>query len=121
MIRAKSGKYLAVPLNAAKGSYLGNKITPAEWERIFGAKLRPLFRPGKTPLLVADGNADRGGFTRVSRDRGKKGKVHAVPVFALLSDVPHANRVALEPAIGRAREYLSVSLSRRLGEIGEIR
>ncbi|MEO1221578.1 MAG: hypothetical protein AAFY42_09565, partial [Pseudomonadota bacterium] len=53
--RAIGNPYLAVPLRAALGTSLGKKISPRQWEARFGVKLRPLFRPGETPLLVADG------------------------------------------------------------------
>lgn len=124
-VRAKRGTYLAVPLRAALGTYAGKRITPRQWEGINGTKLRPWFRPGKTPLLVADGYADgRGNFIRADRGKAKRrggqnvGKRRTVPVFALIDEVKHANRVAVEPAVMRANDYLVESYDRRLARIG---
>jgi hypothetical protein len=118
--RAKSGTYLAIPLRAALGTSLGRQISPAQWELRFGTKLRPLFRPGKAPLLVADGAIGPGGFIKADRADAKiRGgqavrRLRTVAIFTLLDAQPHANRVAVEPAVRRARDYMVESFGRAL-------
>lgn len=118
--RAKGSTYLAIPLPAALGTTLGRHINPQQWEIRFGTKLRPLFRPGKAPLLVADGALGTGGFIKADRAAAKiRGgqnvkRMRTVAVFTLLDAQPHANKVAIEPPIRRAREYMTESFRRSL-------
>lgn len=118
--RAIGNKYLAVPLDAAKGSGLGKNITPRQWEGRFGTKLRPLFRPGKTPLLVADGALGPGGFTapiraaEMRRGGQKLGKTQTIAVFALIEEQPHANRVSLSAARARAERVMGTEFASRI-------
>jgi hypothetical protein len=110
--RAVGNRYLAVPLKAALGTSLGSNISPRQWEGRFRAKLRPLFRPGKTPLLVADGAIGSGGFNPAKlagerRAGGQRvGKTQTIAVFALLETQPHANRVSIGSAVERANRHL---------------
>lgn len=121
--RAVGGKYLAVPLRAALGTNLGRRISPAFWEFLFNAKLRPLFRPGKTPLLVADGVLGPGGFTApgpaaaMRRGGQRIGRVQTVAVFALVDEQPHANRVSISAAMQRAERRLANEYVNRLAKL----
>lgn len=118
--RAVGNKYLAVPLKAALGTSLGRKISPRQWEGRFKAKLRPLFRPGKTPLLVADGAIGPGGFNPAKlageRRRGgqKVGQIGTVAVFALIEQQPHANRVSIGSAVARAERLMAQEFAQGL-------
>lgn len=111
--RAVGNKYLAVPLKAALGTSLGRNISPRQWEGRFKAKLRPLFRPGKTPLLVADGAIGPGGFNPAKlagerRAGGQDvGKTQTIAVFALIEEQPHANRVSISAAVARAERMMA--------------
>jgi len=122
--RAKGNKYLAVPLKAALGTSLGKNISPRQWESRFGAKLRPLFRSGKTPLLVADGAFGPMGFTppkkAAAQRRGgqKVSKVQTVAVFALIDEQPHANRVSLSSAKLRAERRVGSECGSRIAKLG---
>jgi len=121
--RAKGGEYLAVPLKAALGTSLGRHISPQQWEARFNAKLRPWFRPGKTPLLVADGAIGGGGFVPAESAGAKiRGGQNlrvgrSIPVFALIAEQRHANRVSLEPSLRRANAYMQESFGRRVARI----
>jgi hypothetical protein len=59
-IRSKNGFWLAIPTPAvAKGRYMkrngrSGRVTPGDWERATGIKLRFIYRRGKPSLLVAD-------------------------------------------------------------------
>ena len=124
--RARNRDYLTVPLDAALGTFRGRKISPREWESTFGVKLRPWFRPGKTPLLVADVATDKAGRSigRANADAMRRGgqqitATRTIAVFALLEMQPFANRVALGPAIPRARDFMANDFGRRLSRMGQ--
>ena len=55
LIRSKDGFWLAIPLDAAGKSLRGGRITPGEWERRRGLRLRFVYRRRGPSLLVADG------------------------------------------------------------------
>lgn len=121
--RAKGNKYLAVPLRAALGTSLGRHISPRQWEGRFRAKLRPLFRPGKTPLLVADGAIGTGGFVpaglAAERRRGGQRitKTQTIAVFALIEEQPHANRVSIGRAVSRAERQMAQDFAKGLAAV----
>lgn len=102
LIRSKDGFWLAVPLPAAGKGARGGRITPAEWERRTGKRLRFIYRTGRTALLVDDGTVtgqrlmNRKGFSR--SPRGFKNKT--IPIFALVPQVKLRKRLDLEP-VGR--------------------
>lgn len=118
--RAKGNPYLAVPLRAALGTSLGRHISPQQWEARFRTKLRPLFRAGKTPLLVADGAAGAGGFiparSAAAKKRGGQSFRHegTVAVFALVDEQQHANKVSIGSAVARAGESMVTDFVRRI-------
>ncbi len=121
--RAVGNKYLAVPLRAALGTSLGRDISPRQWEGRFKAKLRPLFRPGKTPLLVADGAIGPGGFNPAQlagerRAGGQRvGKTGIIAVFALIEEQPHANRVSIGSAVTRANSRMIDEFAKRVAAL----
>jgi hypothetical protein len=121
--RAVGNKYLAVPLDAAKGTSLGKNITPRQWEGRFRAKLRPLFRPGKTPLLVADGAIGAGGFNLPQKAAEKRrggqqlSKTQTIAVFTLIEQQPHANRVSIGSAVNRATTRMAGELAKGIARI----
>jgi hypothetical protein len=121
--RAVGNPYLAVPLKAALGTSLGRHISPREWEGRFAAKLRPLFRPGKTPLLVADGALGSGGFIRPDRAAAmRRGgqrltRTQTIAVFALIEQQPHANRISIGSARARAEQRMAEELAKGLAAL----
>lgn len=97
-IRAQNGFWLAVPLPAAMKSSRGGRITPAEWERRTGRRLRFVYRPGRAGLLVDDGTVLRG--ARVMRRDGSSAAARGfrnrtVPIFALVPQVTLRKRLNL--------------------------
>ena len=121
--RAVGNKYLAVPLKAALGTSLGRNISPRQWEGRFRAKLRPLFRPGKVPLLVADGATGPGGFNpaKLADERRRGGqkvtKTQTIAVFALIEEQPHANRVSIGSAVNRATSQMAGEFAKSLAAL----
>lgn len=100
-IRAKDGFWLAIPTAAAGKSLRGGRITPGEWERRTGRRLRFVYRRGRTALLVDDGTVTRGartmgrdGFSRAARGFRNR----TVPVFTLVPQVTLSKRLGLIPA-----------------------
>lgn len=117
--RSKSGFFLAIPLPAAGMRGRGRGMTPAEWERMHGVRLRFVYRQGKPSLLVAPGgttNARTGGFRQLTA--GKRGRVAqgragsnpletaVVPIFILLPMVRFRNAFAIEPMVRQAEGEL---------------
>jgi len=53
LIRSKNGFYLAIPTEAAGKGRGGARLTPGEWERRRGMRLRFIYRRNGPSLLVA--------------------------------------------------------------------
>ena len=69
LIRAKNGFWLAIPAAAAGRGLRGGRITPGEWERRRGLRLRFVYRRSGPSLLVADGRLNSRGLTLTERSR----------------------------------------------------
>ena len=62
VIRSRKGFWLAIPTPAApKRGPTGKRITPGMVERMYGRRLRFVYRPNGPSLLVMDGMVARGG------------------------------------------------------------
>lgn len=64
LIRSKNGFWLAIPTSAAGKSAKGGRITPGEWERRTGLRLRFIYRRRGPSLLVAEGRLNTKGAGR---------------------------------------------------------
>ena len=102
VIRSKDGFWLAIPLPAAGKGRRGKKLTPGEWERLCGQRLRFVYRRGRPSLLVADNQrargGKRGGFTRASDKAVAAGRVATVAIFLLVPQVHLRKRLNIDPA-----------------------
>lgn len=107
-IRGKSGQFLAIPLPAAGSRGRSRDLTPGEWERRTGQRLRFVYRPGRASLLVAEGTlGGRGqGFRPITRRRTAADQARGwqrgqatIPIFVLVPAVPHRNAFAIEPIV----------------------
>ncbi|MBT8169782.1 DUF6441 family protein [Falsiruegeria litorea] len=101
LIRLKNGFWLAIPLPAAGKSIRGGRITPGEWERRRGLRLRFVYRRTGPSLLVAEGRLNTKGQAVVSRSKTGRGKVTA-PVFLLVPQVKLPKRLDLNRDAERA-------------------
>ena len=101
LIRSKNGFWLAIPLPAAGKSLRGGRITPGEWERRRGLRLRFVYRRTGPSLLVAEGRLNRKGQAVVSRSKTGRGKVTA-PIFLLVPQVKLPKRLDLARDAERA-------------------
>jgi hypothetical protein len=101
LIRARDGFWLAIPTEAAGKSTRGGRITPGEWERRTGLKLRFVYRRRGPSLLVAEGRLNTKGRAVASRSKTGRGVVTA-PIFLLLPQVRLPKRLDLARDAERA-------------------
>ena len=105
LIRAKNGLWLAIPTPAAGKSLRGGRITPGEWERRRGQRLRFIYRRMGPSLLVAEGRLDSKGCAMASRSKTGRGRA-TVPIFLLVPQVKLPKRLDLARDAARAHEAL---------------
>jgi hypothetical protein len=109
LIRSKDGFWLAIPTAAAGKSARGGRITPGEWERKQGLKLRFIYRRQGPSLLVAEGRLNTKGRAVASKSKTGRG-VSTVPIFLLVLQVKLAKRLDLardaERAVDRVPELI---------------
>ncbi len=101
LIRSKNGFWLAIPLPAAGKGLRGGRITPGEWERRRGLRLRFVYRRTGPSLLVSEGRLNTKGQAVVSRSKTGRGKVTA-PIFLLVPQVKLPKRLDLARDAERA-------------------
>ena len=102
LIRSKDGFWLAIPTPAA-GKGAGSKaLTPGEWERRRGLRLRFIYRRRGPSLLIADGRLNSRGLGVASRSKTGRGR-STVPIFLLVPQVKLAKRLDLARDAERAQ------------------
>jgi hypothetical protein len=91
VITAKEADALAIPTEAAGKGPGGRRITPELWEQKTGLELRPIFRPGRAPLLVATLRArtgrHAGRFAKPSRTALRTGRGLADAILFVLQTI----------------------------------
>ena len=102
LIRSRDGFWLAIPLPAAGKSLRGGRMTPGEWERRRGLRLRFVYRRRGPSLLVADGRLNSRGLGVGSRSKTGRGQA-TVPIFLLVPQVKLAKRLDLARDAERAQ------------------
>ena len=124
-IIGRSGQWLAIPLPAAGSRGRLRNLTPGEWERANGKRLRFVYRGGRrSALLVADmgtTNAKTGTYRPITRARtaadqrrGFMRGEQSVPIFVLVPHVAFGNRISIQPLIARAQGRLAENVAGRL-------
>jgi hypothetical protein len=103
LIRSKDGFWLAIPTPAAGKSARGGRITPGEWERRTGVRLRFVYRRSGPSLLVAEGRLNTRGRAVASRSRTGRGAT-TVPIFLLVPQVKLRKRLDLARDAARAHD-----------------
>ena len=101
LIRSKDGFWLAIPTPAAGKSARGGRITPGEWERRTGLRLRFIYRRRGASLLVAEGRLNSKGRAVGSRAKTGRG-LTTVPIFLLVPQVKLPKRLDLARDAERA-------------------
>ena len=95
LIRSKSGFWLAIPTEAAGKGRGGARLTPAQWERRRGIRLRFIYRRNGPSLLVAERvRINTRGLAVASRAKTGRGQVSA-PIFLLVPQVKLRKRLDL--------------------------
>ena len=105
LIRSKSGFWLAIPLPAAGTSRRGGRITPGEWERRSGLRLRFVYRRTGPSLLVAEGRLNTKERAVASRSKTGQG-LTSIPIFLLVPQVRLRKRLDLVRDAERAVDGL---------------
>ena len=85
------------------------RITPAEWERRRGMRLRFVYRRCGPSLLVADGRLNSRGLGVASRAKTGRGR-STVPIFLLVPQVKLAKRLHL----ARDAEWVQAAIQGRI-------
>ena len=101
LIRSKEGFWLTIPTEAAGRGLRGGRITPGEWERRRGLRLRFVYRRTGPSLLVAEGRLNKGGRAVASRSKTGRGRT-TVPIFLLVPQVKLPKRLDLDHDAERA-------------------
>jgi hypothetical protein len=105
LIRSKDGFWLAIPTEAAGKGARGGRITPGEWERRRGLRLRFIYRRRGPSLLVAEGRLNNRGLGVASRSKTGRGKA-TVPIFLLVRQVKLRKRLDLARDAKAAQERM---------------
>ena len=100
---SKSGLWLAIPRPAAGKSLRGGRITPGEWGRRTGLRLRFIYRRRGPSLLVAEGRLNTKGRAVAFRSKTGRGVVTA-PIFLLVPQVKLPKRLDLARDAERAAD-----------------
>lgn len=95
LIRSRDGFWLAIPTPAAGKSVRGGRISPGEWERRRGLRLRFIYRRSGPSLLVAEGRLNTRGVGVASRSKTGRG-LTTVPIFLLVPQVKLRKRLNLD-------------------------
>jgi hypothetical protein len=103
LIRSKNGFWLAIPTPAAGTPSLGGRITPGEWERRSGLRLRFVYHRTGPSLLVAEGRLNTKGRAFASRSKTGRG-LTTVPIFLLVPQVRLPKRLNLARDAERAHD-----------------
>ena len=120
VIRGSRGNLLAIPSEAVPKRLARTKggVTPAAVEKAMGIELRPVKRPGKPTILVADGlvarGGKRGGFRKATVRKATKTQgarvalkgLTTVVMFTLLPQVRLKKRLNVARAAGKAQRRL---------------
>jgi hypothetical protein len=123
-IRSSKGFFLAIPTPTAGVGLRGARITPGEWERRSGIRLRFVYRRGAPSLLVADNvRIDSRGRARANRFKRRDGSVATrlngrgtAIVFVLLPQVTLAKRLDIDATAQVWRSRLPDLVVRRWRE-----
>lgn len=103
LIRSKDSFWLAIPTEAAGRGVRGGRITPGEWERRRGLRLRFVYRRRGPSLLVADrARINTRGQAVSSRSKTGRNQVTA-PIFLLVPQVRLPKRLVLVRDAERAQ------------------
>lgn len=124
-IKGGYGQFLAIPLPAAGQRFTGRgkvPLTPGEWERRTGRRLRFVYRRNRPSLLVADDSmiSKSGKGTRAATEkRVAAGRdVSTIPIFVLVPQVNIRARFSIERVLAPYQRRLAADYEQRIAAIG---
>jgi len=120
-IKGTRGQFLAIPLPAAGQKRIGRSgapLTPGEWERRTGLRLRFVYRRGRASLLVLDEAVLRGkrrvaGLNTERRRATGRGNT-TIPIFVLVPQVNVRKRFDIPGVTAGAGERLAADFRNRI-------
>ncbi len=120
-IKGTRGQFLAIPLPAAGQKRIGRggaPLTPGEWERRTGQRLRFVYRRGRPSLLVLDEGVLRGkrrvaGINTDRRRATGRGNT-TIPIFVLLPQVNVKKRFDIPSITAGAADRLAADFNGRI-------
>ena len=118
LIHSKTGFWLAIPLPAAGKGRGGARLTPGEWEKRRGLRLRFVYRRRGPSLLVADGRLNTNGLGVASRSKTGRGRA-TVPIFLLVPQVRLRKRLDLARDVERVAGKVPALVVERWGGSGK--
>lgn len=122
--RPEGGQWLAIPLPAAGPNTRGRELTPGEWERRNGMRLQFVYTGRRFAMLVAVSTAAKSGrgVRKLTARRAAQGRdEETVPIFLLIPQQRHANRISLDAPVRRAHDYIARGIGREVTRIrGEV-
>ena len=108
--RAPDGQWLAIPTRAAGARPRSGMLTPGQWERATGKRLRFVYDgPGEARLVY-----DVVAMTDAKRRGGQQART--VTVFVLIPFQRHQHRIAIEPFVQLRQIKLAEMLERGVGD-----
>jgi hypothetical protein len=120
-VRRPDGGFYAVPLPAAGPQGRRRMLTPVEWEARHNMELRPVFRSGRAPILVAD-EAVLSGKAQVARPNTAKriakgrGSV-TVPIFVLIPAIDLQGAISVDALYRQAVQELPEAFLRETANL----
>lgn len=120
-LAAKDGGPTAIPLPAAGAVGRDRNLTPEEWMRRTGLRLRLVKRPGRFPILVADeALLGRSGRATPSRSRrqgpGQRGRV-TVPIFVIMPPRGFSGEFSIDAIAKQGQGRLVGNFQQRVGRL----
>jgi hypothetical protein len=117
-ITSGGGGYLAIPTDAAGPRGRTRNLTPGEWERRNGARLRFVYRRGRPSLLVLDEGVLSGkkkvGRLNTARRRATGRGNATIVIFVLIAFTNFQPRFSTQPLIDRRQGMVKANIERRI-------
>ena len=124
VIKGTRGQYLAIPTPAAGQKSTGRgkaPLTPGEWERRTGLRLRFVYRRNKPSLLVLDegvlsGKTGRARLNTARRRQTGRGN-QTIPIFILIKQVTVQKRFSIPAVTAGAGARLEADFVGRMNNL----
>jgi hypothetical protein len=120
-VRRPEGGFYAVPTPAAGARGRSQMLTPVEWEAQHNMELRPVFRPGHAPILVADNSVLRGKKQIARPNTAKRAAAGignaTITIFVLLPAIDLRGTVSVDALYRQAMQDLPEAFLRETASL----